>query len=74
MLYKGKTSGIPLNHSKYIIKVNDSFNIRLNEGGLKTCHCGTVVFKYSFFLYALSEWNKLDIQIRKGNSLWYFKN
>ena len=73
MLYKVKTSGLPLNHSKYI-KVNDSFNTQLNEGGLKPCHCGTVVFKYSFFLYALSEWNKLDIQIYKSNSLLSFKN
>ena len=74
MLYKVKTSGLPLNLSKYIPKGNQSYNTRLNEGGLKTYHCRTDVFKYLFFPYATSEWNKLDLQIPKANSLLSFKN
>ena len=27
-----------------------------------------------FFSYAISEWNKLELQIRKANSLFSFKN
>ena len=46
----------------------------LNEGGLKSYYCRTDVFKYSFFPYAISEWNKLDLQIRKADSLLSFKN
>ena len=53
---------------------NHFYNNQLNEGGLKTYHCRTDVFKYSFFPYAISEWNKLDLQIRKANSLLSFKN
>ena len=74
MLYKVNTSGLPLCLSKYIPKGNHSYNTRLNERGLKTYHCRTDVFKYSFFPYAISEWNKLDLQIRKANSLLSFKN
>ena len=74
MLYKVKTSGLPQYLSKYIPKGNRSYNTRLNEGGLKTYHCRTDVFKYSFFAYAISEWNKLDLQIHKANSLLSFKN
>ena len=74
MLYKVKTSGLSLYLSKYIPKGNHSNNTRLNEGGLKIYHCRTGVFKYSFFPYAISERNKLDLQIRKANSLLSFKN
>ena len=61
MLYKVKTSGLPLYLSKYIPKGNHSYNTWLNEGGLKTYNCRTDVFKYWFFPYAISEWNKLDL-------------
>ena len=53
---------------------NHSYNTRLNERGLKTYLCRTDVFKYSFFQYDISEWNKLDLQIRKANSFLSFKN
>ena len=74
MLYKVKTSGLSLYLPKYIPKGNHSNNTRLNEESLKIYHCRTDVFKYSFFPYAISEWNKLDLQIRKANSLLSFKN
>ena len=74
MLYKVKTSSLPLYLSKYIPKGNHSYNTSLNEGGLKSYYCRTDVFKYSFFPYAISEWNKLDLQIRKADSLLSFKN
>ena len=69
MLYKVKTPSLPLYPSKYIPKTNHSYNTQLNEGGLKTYHCRTNVFKYSFFPYAISE-----IQICKVNILLLFKN
>ena len=74
MLYKVKTSGLSLYLPKYIPKGNHPNNTRLNEESLKIYHCRTDVFKYSFFPYAISEWNKLDLQIRKANSLLSFKN
>ena len=74
MLYKVKTSGLPLYLSKYIPEGNHSYNTQLNEVGLNTYHCRTDVFKYSFFPYAISEWNKLDLQIPKASSLLSFKN
>ena len=89
MLYKVKTSGLPLYLSKYIPKGNHSYNTRLNLGGLKIYYCRTDVFKYfqmfsnvfsiryfsiCIFSHMLSEWNKLDLQICKANSLLSFKN
>ena len=58
--------------SKYVRMGNHPYIIGLNEGGLKIYHCKTDAFKY-FLPYAISEWNKLDLQIRKANSL-SFKN
>ena len=46
----------------------------LNDGGLTTYHCKTDVFKYSFFLYTISEWNKLNLHVRKVRSIQPFKN
>ena len=74
IIYKVKTSGLPLYLSKYIRKRNHSYNTRLNEGGLKIYHGRTDVLKYSFLPYAISKWKKLDLQIRKANSLLSFKN
>ena len=62
MLYKVKTSGLPLYLPKYITKGNHSYNTQLNEGGLKTYHCKTDVFKYSLFPYATSDCKNLDLQ------------
>ena len=45
MLYKVKTSDLPLYLSKYIPKGNHSYDTRLNEGDLKTYHCRTYIFK-----------------------------
>ena len=56
----------------YIPKGNHSYIMQLNERGLKTYHCGTSVFKCSFFPYTISKWNKLDLQIRKANSVLSF--
>ena len=74
MLYKVKTSDLPLYLSKYILKGNHSYNTRLKDRGLKTYHCRTDVFKYSFFPYTISEWNRLGLRIHKANSLLSFKN
>ena len=49
MLYKVKMSDLPLDLPKYILQGSHSYNTQLNEGGLKTYHCRTDVFKYSFF-------------------------
>ena len=72
MFYKFKMCGIPLYQSKYILEGNN--NTWLNGGGPKAWHYRTDVFKYSFFPYAISECNELDLQIRKANSLLSFKN
>ena len=45
ILYKVKTSDLPLYLPKYIPKGNHSYNTQLNEGGQKTYHCRTDVFK-----------------------------
>ena len=74
MLYKVKMSGLPQYLPKYIPKVNHPYNTQLNEGGLKRYHCRTDVFNYLFFPYAISEWDKLDLQICIANSLLSFKN
>ena len=73
LFYKVKTFGLPRYLSKYIPKGSHSYDTRLNEGGLRTYRCRADVFKYSFFPYAVLEWKKLDLQIRKANSLLSFK-
>ena len=57
MIYKVKTSGLPLYLSKYISKGNHSYNTWLHEGGPNIYHSRTDVFKYSFFLCDISESN-----------------
>ena len=32
------------------------------------------VFKYSYSPYSILEWKKLDMQIRRSESFWFFKN
>ena len=54
--------------------LGNPYNTQLNEEDLKTYHCRTDVFKYYFFPYVISEWNKLDLEIRKANSLFSFKS
>ena len=39
-----------------------------------TFYCRTDVCKYSYIPYAILEWNKLDMQIRRSASFLSFKN
>ena len=42
---------------------------------LKLKHfCRTDLFKYSFFPYAIVEWNKLDVTVRNAKLFLIFKN
>ena len=72
--FKVETSGLSLYLSKFILEGNHSYNTGFDEGGLSIYHCRTDVFKYSFFPYTISEWNKLDLRVRKGKSLLSFEN
>ena len=40
---------------------------------LKTYFCRTDAFKYSFFPYSISEWNKLDPDLRNAKSYSTFR-
>ena len=52
---------------------NHHYNTRSFED-VETFYCRTDVFKYSYFPHTISEWNKLDMQIRRSESFLSFKN
>ena len=52
---------------------NHQYNIRSSED-VTTFYYKTDVFKYSYFLHTILEWNKIDMQIRKCEYLSSFKN
>ena len=45
-----------------------------NQDQIGTYYCRTDLFKYSFFPYAIVQWNKLDITLRNAKPLLIFKN
>lgn len=58
---------------KCIPEENHSYNTRLNEEDLKNYFYRTEVFKYFFFPFAISDWNKFDLLMRKDKILLSFK-
>ena len=77
MLYKVKTSGLPLYLSKYIPKGNHSYNTRLNLGGLKIYYCRTDfsnIFRcfQMFFPYAIFPYAFFPICYQNGTN-WTYK-
>ena len=65
MFYKIKTFKIP--EYLYYLTPNDhrTYNTQ-NLDFVGTYFCRTDAFKYSFFPYSISEWNKLDLELRNA--------
>lgn len=75
-LYKVKKSGLSLHLSKYMPRRNYYYyNIQLNERARpKNTIVEQMFSNIHFFPFAFSEWNRLDLHIRKTSSLLSFKN
>ena len=52
---------------------NHQYNTSTTED-ITTFYCRTDIFKYSYFPATKTEWNKLDVKLRKSESLPYFRN
>lgn len=48
------------------------YNTR-NGDCVETSYCGTDAFKYWFFPDAISEWNKLDLELQNAKSYSLFR-
>ena len=72
-LYKLYSSGLPKYLLDLIPKESHSYNTRQCES-FGTYYCRTDTFKYSFFPYTITEWNKLDAELRRSGSYLIFKN
>ena len=72
MFYEIKTLKIP--EYLYYLIPNDcrTYNTR-NLDFVKTYLCRTDAFKYSFFPYSISEWNKLDPDLCNAKSYSKFR-
>ena len=73
LFFKIKKTGLP----KYLFNMtpqnNHQYNIRSSED-VTTFYYKPDVFKYSYFLHTILEWNKIDMQIRRCKYLSSFKN
>ena len=71
--FKIKIHGKP----KYLLnKIPSSqthYNTR-NTDQVETYYCRTDIFKNSFFPYTITEWNKLDLDVRKSKPYAIFRN
>ena len=72
MLYKIKTLKLPEYLYKLISNDHQKYNTQ-NLYSVETYFCRAVAFKYSFFLYSISEWNKLDPALRNAKSYSIFR-
>ena len=73
VFHKIKTRGHPGYLYKLIPAKSSSYNTR-NSDHVETYCCRTDIFKYSFFLYAIVEWSRLDQVLRNSKSYSIFKN
>ena len=73
LFFKIKKTGLPEYLLNMIPQSNHRHNTQSSEGAT-TFYCRKDVFKYSFFLYTILEWNKLDMQIRTSEYFLSFKN
>ena len=72
-MFKVKTSGKP----EYLINLVQTGQHSYNNRSLdqiETYYSRTDTFKNSSFPYAIAEWNKLDLDIRKSKSYAIFRN
>ena len=53
---------------KEVVRITPVIRLKLKH------YCRTDLFKYSFFLYTVVEWNKLDVIVRNAKSFLIFKN
>ena len=70
--YKIKTLGIPSYLHDIIPNRSHNYSTRTSEA-VETFYCRTNIFKYSFFPYAVVEWNKLDYALRIEKSYLIFR-
>ena len=73
LFYKIKKAGLPEYLVNKIPQSNHQYNTRSFED-VATFYCRTDVFKHFYFPHTISEWHKLDIQIRMSESFLSFKN
>ena len=72
MFHKIKTLKIP-EYLYYLIPNDHQTYNTQNLDFVETCFCRTDAFKYSFFPYSISEWNKLDPDLRNAKSYSLFR-
>ena len=73
LFLKIKKTGLPEYLLNMIPQRNHRYNTPSSED-VTTSYYRTDVFKYSYFVYTILEWNKLDMQIRRSESFLPFKN
>ena len=73
IVYKIKTLKIPEYLHYSISNDHQTYNTR-NLHFVGTYFCRTDVFKYSFFPYSISEWNKFDPDLRMLNHTQHSEN
>ena len=71
--YKLKTTFSPKYLYDLIPDGISAYNTR-NQDKIETYYCRTDLSKYSFFLYTIVEWNRLDNTIRNSKSFLIFRN
>ena len=73
--YKIKTQGAPKYLYKLIPHKNNTYVTRSTHS-VGTCFCRTNGIKYSFFLYTVRKWNKLDYTMQnlsRNSEIFYLK-
>ena len=70
---KIKSTGLPSYLYDLAPKSSHMYSTRSVEH-VAMLHSRTHIFKYSFFLSTISEWNKLDLKIQQSKTLLTFRN
>ena len=73
LFFKIIKHGLPEYLFKLIPQSNHQYNTWTNEY-VTTFYYRRDIFKYSYFPATIMEWNKLDVTLRKFESLPYFRN
>ena len=71
--YKIKITQLQSYLYELISKSNHNYNTR-NFDHIDPYYCRTDILKYSFFPYAIVEWNKLDANLKNAKSYMCFRN
>ena len=72
-LYRLRSTQLPKYLYDLIPKGSCIYNTH-NRDKIERYYCRTDLFKCSFFLYTIAEWNKLDVTVSNAKSLLIFKN